>query len=105
MRHGQWLVIAMGALVAAGCGGHAVVNKLANKNFADLMGLTRALVGNNAAAGQLVAALTAACLLGAVACVLKGAVTTVRGDRGGIETMLGGAYGLAVIVMTFGVVL
>lgn len=83
----------------------AVVNKLAHRNFANLVGLTTALVGDNATARQFVLAMTAGCLLAAVLCVLRGAITTVRGDRGGVETMLGGAYGLLAIVAVFGVVL
>lgn len=98
------LVVAALGVTAEGCAS-AVIGKLTNRHFGDLMGLAGALVGDDAMARKLVVALTAGCLLMAITCVLKGAIAAVRGERGGVDTMLGGAYGLLAIVATFSVVL
>jgi hypothetical protein len=104
----------VGALVITVGGGvpDAVVNKISARAgrgaFQSVGGLIRAIFADpahQASAFVLFTALVAAMLLAAIVTVGLGALQAVRGDRGGIDTILGGAYGLIAVLVMFAVIL
>ena len=50
-------------------------------------------------------ALVALLFLAAIVTIGLGALQAVRGDRGGADTMVGGAYGLIALLVMFAVIL
>ncbi len=54
---------------------------------------------------MLFTALVALMFLAAIVTIGLGALQAVRGDRGGSDTMLGGAYGLLAVLVMFAVIL
>lgn len=100
-------------VVAAGCAvPHAVVNKLSMNAgrgaFRSVAGFLRAIFsdpGDQADAFMLFGALVAAMVLAAIMMVALGALQAVRGDRGGTDLMVGGAYGLVALLVMFAVIL
>ncbi len=88
----------------------AVINKTAGSRCAGakcatMMDLARDIFGNNNSLGMYIAAAVAAMILMALASILAGAVGTFSGDRGGLQRMAGGAFGLLAVIFVFGVVL
>jgi hypothetical protein len=54
---------------------------------------------------MLFTAVVAAMFLAAIVTVGLGALQAVRGDRGGSDVMVGGAYGLVALLVMFAVIL
>ena len=91
---------------------HAVANKLSRDagrgEFQSVGGFIRAIFRDPAhqeRAFMLFTALVALLFLAAVVTICLGALQAVRGDRGGTDTMLGGAYGLVALMVMFAVIL
>jgi hypothetical protein len=91
---------------------HAVANKISANagggQFQTVGGLLRAIFKDPAhqdSAFLLLTALVAAMFLAGIVTVGLGALQAVRGDRGGSDTMIGGAYGLVAVLVMFAVIL
>lgn len=105
----------MAALVALTAGSvppDAVVNKISTNAgrgaFQNVGGFIRAIFTDpvhQADAFVLFTALLAAMFLAAIVTVALGALQAVRGDRGGSDVMVGGAYGLVALLVMFAVIL
>lgn len=90
----------------------AVVNKISTNagrgSFRNVGGFIRAIFDDpvhQAHAFMLFTALVAAMFLAAIVTVALGALQAVRGDRGGSDVMVGGAYGLVAVLVMFAVIL
>jgi hypothetical protein len=100
-------------LVAAGCAApHAVANKISTRagrgSFDSAGGFIRAIFQDPAhqqSAFMLFTALVALLFLAGMVTIGLGALQAVRGDRGGIDTIVGGAYGLVAVLVMFAVIL
>ena len=100
-------------LVCAGCRlPDAVVNKISTNAgrgaFQSVGGFIRAIFDDPVDQGHafmLFTALVAAMFLAAIVTVGLGALQAVRGNRGGSDVMLGGAYGLVALLVMFAVIL
>ncbi len=103
------------ALVAIGCASripHAVANKISadagRGEFRTVGGLVRAIFTDPARQERvfmLFTALVALMLLVAIVAIGLGTLQAVRGDRGGADTIVGGAYGLVALLVMFAVIL
>ena len=89
-----------------------MVNKISTHagrgTFQNVGGLIRAIFDDpvhQAHAFMLFSALVAAMFLAAIVTVGLGALQAVRGDRGGSDAMIGGAYGLVAVLVMFAVIL
>ncbi len=89
-----------------------MANKISTKAgrgaFQSVGGFVRAIFddpGQQAHALMLFTALVAAMFLAAIVTVGLGALQAVRGDRGGSDVMVGGAYGLVGLLVMFAVIL
>ena len=100
--------------VVAACGGcpHAVANKISvdagRGLFTSVGGFIRAIFkdpGHQQSAFMLFTALIALMFLAGVVTIGLGALQAVRGDRGGVDTIVGGAYGLVAVLVMFAVIL
>ena len=99
--------------VAAGCGfPDAVANKISSDagrgEFQSVGGFIRAIFkdpGHQDSAFMLFTALVALMFLTAIVAIGLGALQAVRGDRGGSDTIVGGAYGLVAVLVMFAVIL
>ena len=99
--------------VAAGCGfPDAVANKISadagRGEFQSVGGFIRAIFkdpGHQDSAFMLFTALVAVMFLTAIVTIALGALQAVRGDRGGSDTIVGGAYGLVAVLVMFAVIL
>lgn len=102
-----------GVAVAALCASpQAVVNKISARSgrgqFHTVGGFIRAIFeepGHQDSAFMLLTALVALMFLAGIVTIGLGALQAVRGDRGGIDTMVGGAYGLVSVLVMFAVIL
>jgi hypothetical protein len=110
-RAGQ-IAIAFVAPIAACRLPDAVVNKISTNAgrgaFQSVGGFIRAIFDDpvdQSHAFMLFTALVAAMFLAAIVTVGLGALQAVRGDRGGSDVMLGGAYGLVALLVMFAVIL
>lgn len=100
-------------VVAAAVGGlQAVVNKLSadagRGQFRNVGGFVRAIFKDPAhqdGAFTLFTALVALMFLTAIVTVGLGTLQAVRGDRGGMDTIVAGAYGLVAVLVMFAVIL
>ena len=106
------LASAAGAFVAAGEMPDAVVNKMSahagRGAFQNVGGFIRAIFEDSAhqdSAFMVLTALVAAMFLAGIVTIGLGALQAVRGDRGGADTMVGGAYGLVAVLVMFAVIL
>ena len=103
----------LAAVLAAGWGSpDAVVNKISTNagrsSFQNVSGFIRAIFddpAHQAHAFMLLTTLLAAMFLAAIVTVALGALQAVRGDRGGSDVMVGGAYGLVAVLVMFAVIL
>jgi hypothetical protein len=102
------------AFVDAACLGRAcaVVNKISadasRGQFQSVGGFIRAVFkdpGHQDSAFMLFTALVALMFLTGIVTIAMGALQAVRGDRGGSDTMVGGAYGLVAVLVMFAVIL
>ena len=105
------VVLASGAAVAEG-GLDAVVNKLSadadRGTFRNVGGFVRAIFKDPAhqdSAFMLFTALLALLFLTAIVTIGLGALQAVRGDQGGVDTIVSGAYGLVALLVMFAVIL
>lgn len=108
-------VLLAGALVVAAVSrgiSEAVVNKLSvdagRGAFRNVGGFVRAIFTDPAhqdSAFMLFTALVALMFLAGIVTVGMGALQAVRGDRGGIDTIVTGAYGLVAVLVMFAVIL
>ena len=115
MSHARDVTLAAGALlvvIAAGALPHAVANKISQDagrgEFQTVGGFVRAIFKDPAhqtSAFMVFTALVALLFLTAIVTIGLGALQAVRGDRGGADTMVGGAYGLVALLVTFAVIL
>ena len=90
----------------------AVANKISadagRGEFQSVGGFIRAVFKDPAhqdSAFMLFTALVALMFLAAVVTIALGALQAVRGDRGGSDTVVGGAYGLVAVLVMFAVIL
>ncbi|HWC27162.1 MAG TPA: hypothetical protein VG474_11315 [Solirubrobacteraceae bacterium] len=102
----------LAVIAAAGAIPQAVANKISANagggQFQTVGGFIRAIFkdrANEESAFMLFTALVALMFLGGVVTVGLGALQAVRGDRGGTDTMIGGAYGLVAVLVMFAVIL
>ena len=91
---------------------HAVANKISASagggQFQSVGGFIRAIFndpGHQHSAFMLFTALVALMFLAGVVTVAVGTLQAVRGDRGGVDTIIGGAYGLVAVLVVFAVIL
>ncbi len=99
--------------VAGGFGvPEAVANKISSEagrgEFQTVGGFIRAIFKDPAhqdSAFMLFTALVALMFLAGIVTIGLGALQAVRGDRGGSDTMVGGAYGLVAVLVMFAVIL
>ena len=115
MSRSRDLALLVGALAAVTVSGgmqHAVANKISKDagrgEFQTVGGFIRAIFKDpehQDSVFVLFTALVALLFLAAVVTIGLGALQAVRGDRGGIDTMFGGAYGLVALLVMFGVIL
>jgi len=99
--------------VVAGCRfPHAVANKISadagRGEFQSVGGFIRAIFtdpGHQDSAFMLFTALVALLFLAGIVTIGLGALQAVRGDRGGSDTIVGGAYGLVAVLVMFAVIL
>jgi len=104
-----------GAFVAVAAGFRfpdAVANKISadagRGEFQSVGGFIRAIFkdpGHQDSAFMLFTALVALMFLTAIVAIALGALQAVRGDRGGSDTIVGGAYGLVAVLVMFAVIL
>ena len=104
-----------GAFVAVAAGFRfpdAVANKISadagRGEFQSVGGFIRAIFkdpGHQDSAFMLFTALVALMFLTAIVTIGLGALQAVRGDRGGSDTIVGGAYGLVAVLVMFAVIL
>ncbi len=107
------LALAAGLLVVGADGSpHAVANKISKGagggEFHSVGGFVRAIfsdAGTQDSAFMVFTALVALMLLAAIVALALGALQAVRGDRGGVDTIVGGAYGLTAVLVMFAVIL
>lgn len=106
------LVSAALGLAVSGGGLHAVVNKLSTDAgrgaFRNVGGFVRAIFKDSAhqdSAFMLFTTLVALMFLAAIVTVGLGTLQAVRGDRGGMDTIVAGAYGLVAVLVMFAVIL
>jgi hypothetical protein len=101
-------------VVAAVCCGfpHAVANKISadagRGTFQNVGGFIRAIFkdsGHQDSVFMFVTALVALMFLAGIVTIGLGALQAVRGDRGGSDTIIGGAYGLVAILVMLAVIL
>lgn len=100
-------------VVAAGGGSPcAVANKISvgagRGEFHSVGGFIRAIFEDPAhqdSAFMLFTALVALMFLAGIVTIALGALQAVRGDRGGSDTIVGGAYGLVAVLVMFAVIL
>lgn len=104
---GSPAIVALGTLQP-----HAVVNKINARagrgEFQNVGGFIRAIFKDpehQDSAFMVFTALVALMFLAAIITVALGALQAVRGDRGGTDTMAGGAYGLVAVLVMFAVIL
>lgn len=87
----------------------AVVNRLladrGRDTFATPADIAEALFGGSTKVVVALQSLAALTILGAVSATLVGVFQTLRGERGGVGLMLGGAYGLVGVMAALTVVL
>lgn len=100
------------AAVAASGPPRAVVNKISadagRGEFQTVGGLVRAIFTDPArqeGVFMLFTAVVALMLLVAIVAIGLGTLQAVRGDRGGADTIVGGAYGLVALLVMFAVIL
>lgn len=106
------LTLATGAAALGALQPQAVVNKIniraGRGEFKNVGGFIRAIFKDpehQDSAFMLFTALVALMFLTAIITVALGALQAVRGDRGGTDTMVGGAYGLVAVLVMFAVIL
>jgi hypothetical protein len=106
------LATALAVLLAGWRTPDAVVNKISTNagrgSFQNVGGFIRAIFDDpvhQAHAFMLFTALVGAMFLAAIVTVGLGALQAVRGDRGGSDVMVGGAYGLVAVLVMFAVIL
>jgi hypothetical protein len=106
------IAAALVAVIAGSESPDAVVNKMSTNagrgSFQNVGGFIRAIFTDPAHqthAFMLFTALLAAMFLAAIVTVGLGALQAVRGDRGGTDMMVGGAYGLVALLVMFAVIL
>lgn len=102
----------LAVFATAGAVPHAVANKISANagggQFETVGGFIRAIFkepSNQQSAFMLFSALVALMFLAGIVTVALGALRAVRGDRGGTDTMIGGAYGLVAVLVMFAVIL
>ena len=102
-------VVAVAAGPAPLC---AVANKISTDagrgEFQSVGGFIRVIFNDPAhqnSAFMLFTALVALTFLAAIVTIALGALQAVRGDRGGSDTIVGGAYGLVAVLVMFAVIL
>ncbi len=115
MSRSRGLAQIAGAFVAVAGGlgfPEAVANKISSDagrgEFQSVGGFIRAIFkdpGHQDSAFMLFTALVALMFLAGIVTVGLGALQAVRGDRGGSDTMVGGAYGLVAVLVMFAVIL
>lgn len=115
MHRSQALMPAARALVAVVISGgtaQAVANKISVRAgrgaFENVGGFIRAIFKDPAhqdSAFMLFTALVALMFLTGIVTIGLGALQAVRGDRGGSDTIIGGAYGLVAVLVMFAVIL
>jgi len=99
--------------VAGSCGfPDAVANKISadagRSEFQSVGGFIRAIFkdpSHQDSAFMLFTALVALLFLAGIVTIALGALQAVRGDRGGSDTIVGGAYGLVAVLVMFAVIL
>ncbi len=103
---------ALTVAIAAGVTPQAVANKISANagggRFHSVGGFIRAIFkdpGHQDSAFMLFTALVALMFLAGIVSVALGALQAVRGDRGGADTIVGGAYGLVAVLVMFAVIL
>ncbi len=104
-----------GAFVAVAAGFRfpdAVANKISadagRGEFQSVGGFIRAIFkdpSHQDSAFMLFTALVALLFLAGIVTIALGALQAVRGDRGGSDTIVGGAYGLVAVLVMFAVIL
>ena len=115
MSRSRGLAQIAGAFVAV-AGGFGFPDAVANKissdagrgEFQSVGGFIRAIFkdpGHQDSAFMLFTALVALMFLTAIVTIALGALQAVRGDRGGSDTIVGGAYGLVAVLVMFAVIL
>lgn len=105
-------VVAFVAVAAGPTPAHAVANKISadagRGEFQSVGGFIRAVFKDPAhqdSAFMLLTALVALMFLAGIVTIALGALQAVRGDRGGSDTIVGGAYGLVAVLVMFAVIL
>ena len=104
--------VPLAVVIVAGVMPQAVANKISAKSgggqFHSVGGFIRAIFKDPAhqdSAFVVFTALVALMFLAAIVTVGLGALQAVRGDRGGVDTIVGGAYGLVAVLVMFAVIL
>ena len=114
MSRSRGLAHVAGALVVAASTSlpAAVANKISTDAgggaFTNVGGFIRAIFKDPAhqdSAFMLFTALVALLFLAGIVTIALGALQAVRGDRGGSDTIVGGAYGLVAVLVMFAVIL
>lgn len=106
------MLAAVAFAVTAGSLPQAVANKISARadggRFETVGGFIRAVFKDPAhqdSAFMLFTALVALMFLAAIVTIGLGALQAVRGERGGADTIVGGAYGLVAVLVMFAVIL
>jgi hypothetical protein len=105
-------LVAFVAVAAGPAPARAVANKISadagRGEFQSVGGFIRAVFKDPAhqdSAFMLFTTLVALMFLAGIVTIALGALQAVRGDRGGSDTIVGGAYGLVAVLVMFAVIL